>query len=169
MDTNGKSGVIIGVIVLLVVLIGGWFITVRERHGMMAGNEIAATSTSTTASSTGMSATSGMTNPTTMASGDSVTVATQAAGTLVLLQSLSLSQSGWVAIRDNAGRTLGAALFPAGTESNVSIPLLRATSAGERYQALLYFDDGKKSFNLHTETLVENADGTVAGTMFSVK
>jgi len=104
-----------------------------------------------------------------MATGDSVSVSSQGAGMSVTVASVSLSQPGWIAIRDNTGRTLGAALFPAGTHADVSVPLLRATQAGQRYQALLYFDDGKKSFDLHTETLVENSDGSIAGTTFSAQ
>jgi hypothetical protein len=83
-----------------------------------------------------------------------------------MVTSATLSQEAWIAIRDASGRTLGAALFPAGPQSNVSVPLLRATASGESYQALVYFDDGTKTFNLKTETIVLNADGSVAGTTF---
>ena len=84
----------------------------------------------------------------------------------VAVASATLSDEGWIAVRDSEGKTLGAALFAPGTYENVSVPLLRATSAGETYQVLIYFDDGTKTFNLHTETIVLNPDGTVAGTTF---
>ena len=61
------------------------------------------------------------------------------------------------------------ALFPAGEQYDVSVPLLRATEAGQNYQALIYFDDGTKTFNLKTETIVLNPDGSVAGATFNVK
>ena len=171
MNREQKGGLVSGIIVLIVVLVGGWFLTAREREGTMAADHSARAASTTPISmvkgTSTMSASSmGGMNPTVLSNTDAVVIANQPAGMAVTVESVTLSKSGWVAIRDNTGRTLGAALFPAGVQSNVSVPLLRATSAGSRYQALLYYDDGNKNFNLHTETLVENADGSVAGVMF---
>jgi hypothetical protein len=176
MDMDGNTKVIISALILLVVIVGGWFITMHASPRRMNTSSENASSSNmdivtqssgeVSASSTKTSATS---NPTAIANGESVTVANQSAGTKVMVKSVNLSQEGWVAIRDKTGVILGAALFPAGTQTNVEVPLLRATTAGSRYQVLLYYDDGNKNFNLHTETLVENADGSVAGTMFSAQ
>jgi hypothetical protein len=100
-------------------------------------------------------------------SGEAVSVGDQPAGSYVMVKSVTLPQMGWVAVRDSSGRTLGAARFEAGTYSAVQVPLLRNTVSGEHYQVLLYIDDGDKVFDLHKDTLVMNADGSVAGTTFT--
>ncbi|HTR18931.1 MAG TPA: hypothetical protein VMH91_03080 [Candidatus Paceibacterota bacterium] len=169
MNAQGKTGLIIAILALIVVLVGGWYVTTTERagytpeHDMMMGTTTHQTVPTTTVMGTQVQ------NPTEIAQGNSLTIADQPAGTEITVQSLSLSQEGWVAIRDSEGKTLGAALFPPGVQQSVSVPLLRATTAGDTYQALIYFDDGTKTFNLKTETIVLNMDGTVAGTTFTAQ
>lgn len=179
--------IIIAVLVIIIVILGWW------AFGRQAGTagSMMASSTDMTASSSdqsmtstndsssmdmsGSSQTSGSvttssssTAPTTASAGsDAVSVADQSAGMSVAVSSVTLAQPGWVAVRDSNGRTLGAAWFPAGTETNVSVPLLRATTAGERYQVMLYADNGDKQFDLHTDTLLVGEGGTVAGSMFT--
>lgn len=102
-------------------------------------------------------------------SGEAVSVANQASGTEVAVSSVTLSQPGWVAVRDSGGRTLGAAWFDAGTHADVSVPLLRGTESGQNYQVLMYADDGDHQFDFHTDILITNADGSVAGTTFSAE
>ena len=98
-----------------------------------------------------------------------MTVADQPAGSVVKIASLTLSQLGWVAIRDSKGWVLGAGRFEAGTSSNVEVVLLRNTVAGEKYQVLLYSDDGDKQYDLHKDSLVMNADASVAGATFTAQ
>ncbi len=100
------------------------------------------------------------------AGGESVNVADQPAGMEVKISSLSLSEMGWVGVRDSEGRVLGAGRFDAGSFKNVSVPLLRATAIGESYQVLLYADDGDRQFDLHKDVLVTGPYGGVAGTNF---
>ena len=97
---------------------------------------------------------------------ESVTVADQVASDTITVASVSFTQSGWVAVRDDRGWTLGAGRFEKGTQTNVTVQLLRTTSAGERYQALLYIDDGDGEFDLEKEILVTRSDGSIAGTTF---
>ncbi len=100
-------------------------------------------------------------------SGDAVSVGDQPAGSFVVVESVSVPQMGWVAVRDSSGRVLGAARVDAGTHQAVQVELLRNTVAGDMYQVLVYVDDGDKSFDLHKDTLVMNSDGAVSGAMFS--
>ncbi|MES2088196.1 MAG: hypothetical protein V4467_04380 [Patescibacteria group bacterium] len=80
-----------------------------------------------------------------------VSVADQAATTLVRVDSVSLTEPAWVAVReDNSGalgKILGAQRFDAGTYTNVVISLLRSTEVGKTYHIVLYRDDGTKVFN----------------------
>ena len=177
MNTNSNTGVVIAVIVLLIVLVGGWFVTSHARPGMVAGDEMTmGTTTSntmnnsqTSGASTMSTSTLGISAQTTMADGNAVTVANQAAGAKVMISALTVSKLTWVTVRDSSGKTLGAALFPMGTHTDVSVSLLRKTVAGQSYEVLLYFDNGQKSFNLKEETLVENPNGTVAGATFNAQ
>ncbi len=101
--------------------------------------------------------------------GDAVVVLDQFAGSVVKIASVTLPQLGWVAVRDSKGWVLGAGRFVAGTSENVEVILLRGTVAGESYQVLLYNDDGDKEFDLHKDSLVMNADASVAGTTFTAQ
>lgn len=103
--------------------------------------------------------------PSTPPSGEMVDVPNQPAGASVTIRSVTLIKMGWVAVRDNEGRILGAARFDEGTHAGV-VELLRNTVAGSSYQVLLYVDDGNKKFDLHADILVSEADGGVAGTTF---
>lgn len=85
----------------------------------------------------------------------------------VVVASVTLNQSSWIAIRDESGSILGAGLFPAGTQTDVSVPLLRGTEAGQHYQVLIYVDDGNKQFDFHKDALLTGADGSVVGTTFA--
>lgn len=171
--------IVIGVLVLI-ILIGGWFLFAQNRPGGLAAmfEASVATSPSSGMASTSseaseaypMPSTSVQAAPTTMTgAGESVQVFDQVAGMSVAVQSVTLDQAGWVAVRDAGGRILGAAWFPAGTQKGVSVSLLRATVAGQRYQVLLYADDGDKAFDMHKDTLITSADGSVAGTTFTAK
>jgi hypothetical protein len=171
MDLNTTGNRVLSVVIVIVLIIGAWFLGRMSVTSMSASITSSSTTTMGTATSAvhSNSATTQTNVTVTTApatSQESVSVADQAAGMQVRVKSVSLPQMGWVAIRDSSGRVLGAGLFAAGTNSG-AVPLLRGTTAGERYQALLYIDDGDKQFDLHKDTLLMNADGSVAGATFT--
>lgn len=105
--------------------------------------------------------------PTVTAGGEAVAVVDQSAGSIVKVASVTLAQTGWVAVRDNKGWVLGARRFEAGTNTDVEVVLQRNTVAGEKYQVLLYSDDGDKEYDLHKDSLIMNADASVTGATFT--
>ncbi|MDZ4227447.1 MAG: hypothetical protein U1D26_03130, partial [Patescibacteria group bacterium] len=144
MTTNERTyQVIIGILAVIVLILGWWIIT-HPSAGVSAtpDSEVAAEddSSGSGSDSGGMSGPDSGSVPTTTGNGEQVSVAAQPAGSSVAVASATLSQPGWVAVRDASGRTLGAAWFDAGTHTDISVPLLRATEAGQNYQVLLYVD-----------------------------
>lgn len=169
---------IIGVLVLVILLLGWWALAHRGTTAPQGDTTDTAMDDGTLSGegSTGAmndeattSAPAQQGTATTVGAGESVSVADQSAGDSVAVASVTLSQPGWVAVRDTNGRTLGAAWVPAGTHTAVTVPLLRGTTAGESYQVLLYADNGDHQFDLHADTLITNADGSVPGTTFSAQ
>lgn len=164
----GKRSVQLGVgaaLLVLILALGWWQFGRHVPAEPVKGAEVLTTATSSDSGSKAKD----FTNPTIPVNGEAVTVDDQPASTSVRVASVTLDERGWVAVRDAKGWILGAGLFPAGTEKDVEVPLMRATTAGERYQVLLYIDNGNKQFDLHDDILVTNADGSVAGTMFSAQ
>lgn len=154
-----------GIVILL--LIGGWWL-------YNTGTTAPAPENAETSGKTGESSNTGTSSPnpqspTAPAAGESVSVADQPAGMSVIVSSVSLSQMGWVAVKDDRGWILGAGRLEMGTHQNISVPLLRTTESGQRYQALLYIDDGDKEFDLRKDSLVIESGGSVAGAMFSAQ
>lgn len=156
--------VIIGVLVL-VIIVGGAIMAGERRSGLstnMAAELQASTTppTETAAHAEGAAP----------AQGDAVSVADQPAGESVAVQSVTLAKDGWVAIRNSADWTLGAAWFPAGTHADVSVPLLRATESGQSYTAALYYDiPDDHAFKLHQDPAVLMADGSTVSGAFLAK
>lgn len=159
---------VIGVLVIIILFLV-WWTSAHPGSGVTGGTATDTEKTATSNSLGGSISATQTTSPTTEASGEFVSIADQPAGTEVSVSQLNLSQPGWVAVRDSGGRTLGAAWFDAGTQTHVSVPLLRGTESGQSYQALLYADDGDHQFDLHTDALITNSDGSVAGTTFSAQ
>lgn len=163
------------ILVIIVLVIGAWYVGRKQAITALSGG-VASSATSDTVGGTYPSNNSGKTdangkNPqgdasAVIAGSESVQVADQPAGAEVKVSSLALSEIGWVGIRDNEGRVLGAGRFDAGSFENVTVPLLRATAAGDSYQVLLYADDGDKEFDLHKDALILGSDGGIAGTNF---
>jgi hypothetical protein len=171
MDLNNTSNRTVLAVVVVVLIVGAWFLGRASLSGEMSpsmsasGTTTGRTTSPATNSNQAMTETTGnVTAP--VSSQESVSVSDQTAGMQVTVRSVSLPQTGWVAVRDSSGSVLGAGLFNAGTNSG-TVPLLRGTTAGERYQVLLYIDDGDKQFDLHKDTLLMNSDGSVAGTTFT--
>lgn len=102
----------------------------------------------------------------------SVSVNNQKAGTVVTLESVTLDTDGWVAIRDDQnglmGNILGAQLLAKGTHNNVKINLLRATTAGKTYHAVVYREDGKKGF-AKAGDMVVMSNGTAVSDTFKAE
>ena len=105
---------------------------------------------------------------TTGSMGETVTISNQPAGRSVTISDMTIARKSWVAVKDTSGSILGAALFAAGSTSG-RVPLLRATRAGERYEALIYIDNGDKAFNLRKDLLVSAADGSPVSTAFTAQ
>ncbi len=126
--TSFVAGVIIGVL-----LVGAWLLGTNS-----ALMPIPSGSTSTGA------------NATTSSSG-AVAVSDQAAGSAVIVDSVTVPPPGvWVAVRETGGDTLGnvlGAMRVGGPRMNVSVPLLRATEPGHTYAVQLYRDDNNGLFD----------------------
>lgn len=174
MDLNDTTNRVIGAIVLLLIFIGGWWLIAQNTVKVAKAPVVSSTAdTGTTVTNT-----TGTTNtvtdldptvPTVEASGEALEVADQPAGMTVRVASAKLAEMGWVAVRDSGGRILGAARLEPGVHAGVTVELLRGTVGGERYQALIYVDDGDRIFDLHEDSLVMNAGAGVIGAAFTAQ
>ena len=165
MNTSDKTNWFIIGAGVLIVLVGGWW--VMTNNGSQIGTPTATTTAPSDTSSV-PAANSGVAGtPSTVLNGEAVSVGDQPAGSFTSVTSATLTSMGWLAVRDQDGRVLGAARLEPGTYEAVQIELLRNTVSGEEYQVLIYIDDGDKQFDLHKDTLVTNADGSVAGAAFT--
>ncbi len=175
-DLNDTSNRIIVGIVIALIFVGGWWLIARNASespvvDQESGEVVIEDGTSTTAEVDSGSVLGSIPDDTAtiVGSKEFVEIVDQSAGMSVKVKSATLVQIGWIAVRDTDGRTLGAGRFEPGSHANVEVPLLRATEKGERYQVLIYVDDGDKAFDLHQDILVTGGDGTVAGDVFSAQ
>lgn len=154
---------LIGGAAALVIIGALWFMT-RDAEAPAMSSDDKNTSTSETVNegAVDLSAT-----PSRTSDDESIAVEDQVASSSIKVSSVTFTQTGWVAVRDDRGWTLGAKRFEAGTHTDVTMTLLRATEAGQRYQALLYVDDGDGKFDLDKEILLTRSGGSVAGVMFT--
>jgi len=158
-----NNWILIGVGAAIILLIGWWAMTsapATSTESADTGEEMSDENSAPIDVAAG---------PSTTSDGESVSVSNQLAGETVSLSSVTFSETGWVAVRDDRGWTLGAKRFEAGTHGDAVITLLRGTEAGQRYQVLLYVDDGDRLFDVKKEILVTRSDGSVAGAMFSAQ
>lgn len=86
----------------------------------------------------------------TMSAENSIAVEDQNEGVRIILDSVTLKESGWAVIHEDSdgtpGRILGAQLFDPGTTEPSVVDLLRGTLAGNTYYAMLHSDNGDRSF-----------------------
>lgn len=170
---NNRGNQVIAVLIIIVLVVFAWDIGRKQTLNLLSGSPASSTdigliedsyaSDNVSAKSDAQSSDKALP----LLGGDeSIKVADQPAGMEVKVSSLYLPEMGWVGIRDGDGRVLGAGRFDAGSFTNVTISLLRATVAGDSYQALLYVDDGDKIFDLQKDILITGSNGGVAGTNF---
>ena len=93
---------------------------------------------------------------------DSLAVNNQSAGNAVVLSSVALTHDAWVAVHEEnngkPGKILGAQLFPAGIHSG-NVDLLRETTAGGNYYAMIHKSDGDHTFDAAKDMPVKDAEG----------
>lgn len=101
-----------------------------------------------------------------------VMVEDQNAGASVAVSKVTLSEAGWVVVRDDTGsgmgNILGAQWLPAGTHNGVSVDLLRKTEVKRNYFVVLHNDDGDKKFD-KTKDLPIEIDGKPVSGVFSAR
>src|SRR3989344_8532369 len=116
MDMNDRTNHVIVGVVAVILVAGAWYVG-RMQVQAPAGDaaDSAVTESDLVSDTISGSADISVTTPSITASGESVTVADQPAGSVVKIASLTLSQLGWVEIRDSKGWVLGAGRFEAGT------------------------------------------------------
>jgi len=99
---------------------------------------------------------------------DTIEVSDQLAGEKVLIKAVSLSEPSWVAIQEtSSGKILGAQFFEAG-ESVGEVDLLRGTTIGGTYLAVLRKDDGDKTFDLKKDVEILDSNGKTISVLFKV-
>ena len=181
MDANKTTTnwIIAGLVALVVIIGGGWLIA-RERSGSMSGGN--ATSTAATekvsdtvsekagSTSQAASAAAAMSDDkTASAMGETVTVSDQAAGSKVTVSEVSVKKPTWVAVRDTRKWYPGAVLVT-GDKSDLEIPLLRPTVAGDTYEVVLFADNGDGKFSIHGgDMLVVGTEGAPVSSTFKAQ
>ncbi len=154
------------VVGILVGVIGYSLVNKNPAGSAAALNASTASSTATLQSNVSTSPTAGdeIINATSV-SDNSVIVHNQPAGASVAIAQVDLKNGGWVAVQEDTngqpGVILGAAYFDAGQTLNGTVPLLRATTPGTSYLAVIHTDDGTKprTFNYHTDTVLNTSAG----------
>lgn len=101
--------------------------------------------------------------------GYSLSVIDQTAGNVVHVSQIVTEEEAWVAIREDIngglGNILGAARYAAGTHTG-SVELLRGTEEDVMYYAVIYIDDGDKSFDHQKDVLLTDVEDKVFATKF---
>lgn len=96
--------------------------------------------------------------------GDSISVTRQVPGDSVSVQSVSFARPGWVVVHEvgtdgELGNALGAKWFPAGEDQQGNVSLLRGTEGEATYTAVLYRDDGDRTFELDADNMITDESG----------
>ena len=186
-DTNGATinannnivrNWLIGIAIVLVILIAITYIIHRNDTMSPSVSETSSSTaaiTATTTTTTSPGTTTGAITPggftplsgtlMTAAKGETISVANQPAGDSVTVSSMTLTRESWVAVEAMDGSILGAGLFQAGDTAG-TIPLLRATTRGERYEVVIYADTTDKTFDFHQDMLIAGSDEVPVGASF---
>ena len=100
-----------------------------------------------------------------------IEVKDQPAGSDVFISRVALKKSGWVVVHEEKdgvrGNILGARRFDAGVFQGF-VPLVLQTSAGERYYATLWHDDGDRQFNYKVDMFTTDNVGEIISMRFEV-
>lgn len=185
MDMDSRSWIITGVVTLVLILLAWWGIAHLRSASPVIGNEMKIVQTDEAGTQTAVMVSAdeptvtrivdapvdttpvqaGAPSPTDIAGGETVSTVDQEAGSHARISQARLKRPSWIAIKDTRGWVLGAGWFATSGE-NLSVPLLRATKAGEVYQAVIYVDNGNKRFDLHADTLLTSAEGAPLSSTF---
>ncbi|MBI4114715.1 MAG: hypothetical protein HY445_02635 [Candidatus Niyogibacteria bacterium] len=100
---------------------------------------------------------------------NSISVGDQEAGDSVFVSLATLARSAWIAVHEDRGGSpgniLGARYFPGGKTAG-AIDLLRGTSPGALYYAIVHTDDGDRQFDFRNDTPLEDSFGNTVMTTF---
>ncbi len=95
--------------------------------------------------------------------GNSISVSDQPAGGSITVAAVSIDKRGWIVIHQDdhgaPGWVLGARRLEPGSYTNDVVELLRATTPGNVYYAMLHTDDGVDTFDLHKDLPVTDGVG----------
>jgi hypothetical protein len=154
-----NNQVIIGGIIVLVLLVAGWWLFTKPAGDSMVPDNDTQMST-TTQQNSGTSTS----QPTVeVNTGEEISAEDQPAGDSVRVMEAKLSRVTWLAVRDPL-RIYGAAKVTppqgGGTMQDITIPLLRNTTAGTSYTVVAYVDDGDGAFDFKKDSLVSGLDDT---------
>ena len=103
------------------------------------------------------------------AGNEAITVSAQSPGSVVVVDEVTLSEAGWVAVREVVGGEMGNILGATriqnpGTISKVSVELLRPTVENEVYAVVIYRDNGDADFDFNFDALVVRGSQPVSAT-----
>ena len=164
---------IIGGVVVLVVLILGWWLFTGKKSGTGVEDTSPTTTTeqttTTSSDTTGSSVSGSVANTPTVsvAAGETVTATDQPAGDSVRIGEARLSRVSWIAVRDDRSILGAARIDPpqgGGTVSDIVVPLLRNTEAGKMYKVVVYADDGDQIFDFKVDAMVDGLGTTFTAT-----
>jgi len=91
----------------------------------------------------------------------------QPAGRAVVVKSVDISVTSWIAVRDyvdqKIGNVLGAVRRAEGTSQDVVVDLLRSTEPGKQYAVVILTDNGDGEFSTKTDSPLMDGTAQVMG------
>lgn len=135
-----QASIIFLIIGLLVGFGVGWYVSNLNGDNTPTKEEVSETDTETSVSKNDLS------------------VSDQPAGLTVLIDSVSLKEPKWIAVREDIngemGNILGALRLQEGAHEGVEVELLRGTNPEELYYVVLYEDNGGDTFDHNFDSLI---------------